>query len=456
VLGVVGPPVRRRRGEEREGDLPYPEQILAGRAWVGGRLQPVEIALGGDGRILSVRRTQSGAPRHDVGDRVILPAATDLHVHLRDPGPEGAAESIATGTVSAALGGVGLVAEMPNTVPPVASREVLEEKERRVRGRAAVDVLLYALPRATTVRSMAVRAGGFKIFLSPSPPIDVVPSPAELPGLLARLGEFDLPVTVHAEDPTAFRSDVSARDTEGWGRVRPPEAERVAVERLTSRPDGLRLHVAHVTTAAVGRRLHELGISCEATPHHLLLSAHTGAGARFKVNPPLRLEPERLALWEAFRQGELPIVASDHAPHAASAKDDDFLRAPSGMPGVETMLPLLLERVRAGELSLEVLLSAACDRPARWIGQPVGRIAPGHRANLVVVDFRRRTEIAARELSTACGWTAFEGWPAIRPVEHWRDGVRIVENGEYVGRPNGRVVRPEFAPGATGDDRARP
>jgi dihydroorotase len=109
------------------------------------------------------------------------------------------------------------------------------------------------------------------------------------------------------------------------------------------------------------------------------------------------------------------------------------------------MLPLLLARVRAGELDLEVLLRAACDRPARWLGQPIGRIAAGHRAHLIVVDFRARTSLSGRRLHSACGWTPFEGWEAILPREHYRDGVRIVEEGEYVGAPTGRVVRPEFA-----------
>ncbi len=416
---------------------------------LAGRLQPAEIAIDGEGRIASVRRTQTGAPRHDVGDAVILPAATDLHVHFRDPGAEGAAESIATGTISAALGGVGLVAEMPNTVPPVTSVELLEEKARRVAGRAAVDVALNALPRPATIPPLASRAGGFKIFLSPSPPIDTVPSLDELPSLLAQLAPAGLPVTVHAEDPQRFRTEIVPQDPPGWGRVRPPESERQAIERLGEAPPGLRLHVAHVTTRDAVVWLGARGISCEVVPHHLLLSDRSGPDARWKVNPPLRSETDRAALWGAFVRGEAPIVASDHAPHPPSAKEGDFAQAPSGMPGVETMLPLLLEKVRAGELPLAVLVAAACDRPARWLGQPVGRIAPGHRANLVVVDFRSRRPLAARELSTACGWTAFEGWTAIRPVEHWRDGVPIVEGGSYVGRPSGRVVRPEFAPGAT-------
>ena len=165
------------------------------------------------------------------------------------------------------------------------------------------------------------------------------------------------------------------------------------------------------------------------------------------MNPPLRTEGERRELWEAFCRGEVPILASDHAPHPRDAKELPFERAPSGVPGVETMLPLLLARVRSGELELATLVSAACDRPARWLGQPQGRIAVGHRANLIVVDFKLRSKVEGKRLHSPCGWTPFEGWEGIRPREHYRDGERIVEDGEFVGRPTGRVVRPEYALG---------
>jgi dihydroorotase len=148
-----------------------------------------------------------------------------------------------------------------------------------------------------------------------------------------------------------------------------------------------------------------------------------------------------------FQRGLVPILASDHAPQSAELKARPFFEAPSGMPGAETMLPLFLSRVRDAGLDLPVLLRAAADRPARLLGLPQGRIAVGHRANLLVVDFRQRTEIRARSLHAPCGWTAFEGWPAIFPREHYLDGRLIVKDGEYVGGREGRVIRPEFASG---------
>ncbi|MGA8542379.1 MAG: amidohydrolase family protein [Thermoplasmata archaeon] len=447
---MVPPPVRRHRSEPREPVARLPSSILAGRAYFRGKLQPIEIAIDEEGRIQSIGRVRSGAPRHDVGDAVILPAATDLHVHFRDPPGSDDVENFASGTVAAALGGVGLVGDMPNTVPPVNDVDALEGKLDRVRGRAAVDVVLFAAPTVSgNLDSLARRAGAFKLYLSPTTGIDDPPDLARVPELLERLGQLRLPLSVHAEDPRAFGTDSHPHDPAEWNTFRPSRAEEAALSPLLPAPDALRLHIAHVTTGAIAERLRGRSISFEASPHHLLLSDRSGTDARFKVNPPLRPESDRAALWAAFCRGEIPCVASDHAPHARSDKSLPFERAPSGVPGVETMIPLLLNRVRAGELGLPTLQLAACDRPARWFGQPCGRLAVGDRANLIVVDFRARTVISGRRLRTACGWTPFEGSEAIFPREHYRDGVRIVEDGEYVGQATGRVVRPDFASSGT-------
>lgn len=431
--------------------------VLAGRAWAAGRLQPLEVGIDADGRICAVGRNVPGARRHDVGERVLMPAATDLHVHLREPGPAEAGETIASGTVAAAIGGVGLVGEMPNTDPPTSSPERLEDKQALVHGRAAVDVLLYAAPGGVgAVRPLACRAGGFKLYLSPTTGIDAVPHGTELTALLEELARVDLPVAVHAEEPGKFRDPVPAANPAGWNEARPPEAEATAVARLLVAPEALRLHVAHVTTVEVARAIRASRISFEVTAHHLFLSATSGQDGRWKVNPPLRAERDRALLWEEFRAGRVPVVASDHAPHSRESKDLPFDIAPSGVPGVETTVPLMLAKVATGDLALPVLLMTACDRPARVLGQPVGRLAVGHRANVLAVDFRSRGRVRSDRLHSLCGWSPFEGAEAVFPVEHWRDGQRIVEAGEYVGRPSGRVVRPEYAPGvanlARGDD----
>ncbi|MEM0128726.1 MAG: hypothetical protein QXG65_00965 [Thermoplasmata archaeon] len=431
---------------------PEPAWVLAGRTWWRGAAQPVEVGIDDDGTIVRVGRALRAPRRRDVGEAWILPSATDLHVHLRDPPGLPDVETFATGTVGAARGGVGLVAEMPNTEPAVLDADRLAEKAERARGRLSVDLLLYGMlaPHAD-VEGLAAVAGGFKLYLSPTTGVDRPPTGEEVRRLVRRAENTGLPIAVHAEDADRFSAaGPDPPDPVGWNRARPMAAEAAAVDTiLRSASEGARLHIAHVTQPALADRLAGRW-SFEATPHHLLLSAQPGLGARGKVNPPLRPEPTRSALWDRFSRGLVPILASDHAPHAREAKDVGFRRAPSGMPGVETMLPLMLERCRAGMLGIGTLLAAACDRPARWLGQPRGRIAVGHRADLLVVDFRRRGSVRADRLASPCGWTAFEGWPAIFPIEHYLAGRRIVEEGEHVGAAEGGIVRPEFAPTSDG------
>lgn len=437
----------RRSGAGAWAAPPDLELVVAGRAFVRGRLQPVEIGIDGSGIISAVGRDLEGSERLDFGESVLIPSATDLHVHTREPGDEGI-EDLRSATLQAALGGVGLVGEMPNTVPPTDSVERVEGQVGRIGQRAAVDVLVYALARpGAPIRALGRVAGAFKLYLSPTTGVADPPAAEELPGLLRSVAGSGLPLTVHAEAPERFASDPPPATLEAWDAARPPRAEETAVDRLLPiAPPDLRLHVAHVTTASVAQRLRAAGQCFEATPQHLLLHADATSDAHRKVNPPLRSEELRRGLLAEFDAGNVPILASDHAPHASDAKGRPFALAPSGVPGVETMLPLMLQRVRSGDLALPVLLAAACDRPARWAGAPLGRLCVGHRADFLVVDFRIRGPLRGARLHAPCGWTPFEGRTAVFPRHHFRAGRRIVEDGEYVGDREGRPFRPEYAP----------
>ena len=443
------PAVRSPRSSSRaRRAAPTVSTVIAGRALVSGSLQPVEIGLDDDGNIARVGRSVPGGSRRDYGEMVLLPSAVDLHVHFREPGRPDDVEDLARGTVQAAYGGVGLVADMPNNLPIIDSLDRLRDKVARAARRLAVDLLLYAAARpGAAFDRLAAEAGGFKLFLSPTTGTDDVPTDFEVRELVSSVARTGLPLSVHAEDPMTFRAVEAIRGPADWDRSRPIEAERRAVERiLPSSPGALRLNVAHVTDVASVHRLVEAGQAFESTPHHLLLSSSAGADARWKVNPPLRSDGDRAALWNEFSSGRIPFLASDHAPHPRDAKELPFDRAPSGVPGVETSLPVMLEQVRANELELAVLLMAAADRPARWLGVPMGRLLPGHLGNIAVVDFRDRRTVQGRTLHGTAGWTPFEGWTGIFPKHHFLRGDLVVQDGEYVGATAGRIVRPEYAP----------
>jgi dihydroorotase len=422
------------------------ELVVAGRAWRDGKLRPIEVGIDEDGWIRRVARSlREAGHRIDYGESVLLPAGTDVHVHFRDPDGPDPPETFASGTEGAALGGIGAVGEMPNTRPPVDDADRWEEKAALARGRIAVDVVLYGSAQSpAAVRSLASVAGAMKLYLAPTTDVDELPVD-QLPEVLEAVAATGLPLSVHAEWPSAFsRSTIPPSSTEAWNSSRPPGAEREAVDRLLRAPPSLRLHIAHATLAETVDRVASAGVSCEATPHHLLLRARSDGDGFTKTNPPLRSEAERRALWARFAAGAIPLLASDHAPHHAAAKEVPFSKAPSGVPGVQTMLPLFLELVRSGDLALPVLLGAAMDRPARWFGLPMGRLAPGHWANLVAVDFRHGRRIEGRHLRSPAGWSPFEGRRAVFPHGHLRRGVVLVEDGEFVGPRNGVVVRPEF------------
>jgi dihydroorotase len=180
------------------------------------------------------------------------------------------------------------------------------------------------------------------------------------------------------------------------------------------------------------------------TPHHLLLDlARPGLTAFGKVNPPLRAPARRDGLWNAFARGEATVVESDHAPHTVAEKSAAFAEAPAGVPGVQTLLPLLLRQAELRGVDVARVIRAACEAPADLFGLSKGRIEPGFDADLVVFDPRHPVRLRGDRLASRCGWTPFEGWESYAVESHRIRGEPVVEDGAFVGRAgHGRRVRP--------------
>lgn len=397
----------------------------------GGRVLDLGVENG-----LVARAAGPAAETIDCAGLVVLPGAIDMHVHLRG-GVQAYKEDWDSGTRSALAGGVTMIVDQPNTVPPLETVEAFEARveEGLRQSRCGFGVNGAVTPGADLEGLYVAGALAFgETFAAPSSYGEALDD-APLAGALRRIAALDGLATLHLEEPQPGEP----ASLEEHDRLRPSAGEERAFERvLALSPPGLRLHCCHLTSPPAVRRARSAGATVEVTPHHLLLDREGFApgDGRGKVNPPLRDRAGREALWRALEDAD--AVASDHAPHTAEEKARAFAEAPAGLPGVETMLPLLLARVLGGALSLERLIELTSTGPARILGIPPAGFAPGDRADFAL--FRPRVEpVRAARLHSRCGWTPYEGVPAVFPESVVMAGEIAYDHGRFVDVPGSWV-----------------
>jgi dihydroorotase len=392
-----------------------------------------------DGRVAAVGDGLAPTDGHvvDAAGKRLLPGAVDVHVHVRQPG-FGHKETWASGSASAAAGGVTTVVDQPNTEPPTVTGAAFDEKAAL----AADSLVDYGLNGGVTADwdpdSLFERplfALG-EVFLADSTG-DMGIDGDLFRRAVERAAAAGVVVTVHAEDADLFdesardHDDVSgrrpeaggprARAADAWSAYRTAEAEVAAVEQaceVLAAVPAAALHVAHTSTPEGVRVAQAAGATCEVTPHHLFCSRADLAelGTFGRMNPPLRSEKRRRELFDLLADGTVDVVATDHAPHTRAEKDADLWDAPSGVPGVETMLPLLLAAAREGQLRYERVRDVTASNPARIFDLPrKGRVAEGADADLVLVDPDDARPIRGADLHSNCGWTPFEGREGVFP-----------------------------------------
>ncbi len=428
----------------------------------GGRKADIRVSAG---KIAKIAPRIKPAIREEIVDAAglaVLPGLVDCHVHFRDPGNTHK-EDFHSGTASALAGGVTTVIDMPNNTPATTTLAALHEKKEIAAKKAVCD---YAFQFGATLENVheAAKAGkdnsvaALKIFFGSSTGNLLVESHS---AILLHLAAFDKnkPVCFHAEDEEAIR-----RKTEGYKKefphggvklhnlVRPPHAAESAVAQILPLAIGAKrkVHLCHVSTAGELRQIAAFRkkgarVSCEATPHHLFLSEENleKLGNYGKVNPPLRSKEDQAEVWKALCAGQIDCIASDHAPHSREEKREAYWNAPSGMPGVETILPLMLTAVAAKKLSLQKLVQLSSTNPARLFNlKNKGGIAVGKDADLVLVDLKKRHAVSANLLHSKSGWTAFEGFRAVGAVEKvFLRGKLAYENGKILLKPGeGKVA----------------
>jgi dihydroorotase len=394
----------------------------------------------------------------EAGERLLLPGAVDAHVHFREPGALHK-ETWRTGSRSAAAGGVTTVVDQPNTDPPTTTGAAYDQKDLCAR-HAHVDYGINGGVTADwdpeTLFDRPLFALG-EVFLADSTG-DMGIDGALFEDAVHRAVAADVPVTVHAEDATLF--DEAARDAAGdgvgadadadaWSAYRTAEAEIAAVERAVEIgvDAGARLHVAHTSTPEAVDVVADAPdtVTCEVTPHHCLLSRADldDLGTFGRMNPPLRTEERRAALYERVVDGRVDLIATDHAPHTRAEKEATLLDAPSGVPGVETMVPLLLAETLDGPLTVERVRDLTAAAPARTFGlERKGRIEGGMDADLALYDLNRTGSVSGEWLHSKCGWTPFEGFDGVFPEWTLVRGDRVYDGAmDTFGTAAGENVR---------------
>ena len=384
----------------------------------------------------------------------ILPGVIDTQVHFREPGLTHK-EDLETGSRAAVMGGVTSVFEMPNTDPQTTSDHALADKVKRGTHRMHCDFAFWVGGTHENARDVAELerlsgAAGIKVFMGSSTGSLLVEDDEGVTNILKRTRRRS---AFHSEDEMMLRERKSLRaegDPSSHPVWRSPEVALRCTERLVriAHETGAKIHVLHISTAEEIAFIanHKDLASCEVTPHHLTIDgdeAYKRLGTLVQMNPPIRGKAVRDALWHGVAQGVADVLGSDHAPHTLEEKAKPYPNSPSGMTGVQTLVPMMLDQVNAGRLSLERFVDMTSAGPLRLFGiAGKGRIAAGYDADLTIVDLKRRETITNAWIASKSGWTPYDGvtvqgWPIGTIVR----GHRVMWDGELATPARGEAVR---------------
>lgn len=407
-----------------------------------------------DGRVAAIGDLRHASAGETIECRGlhILPGVVDSQVHFREPGLEHK-EDLETGSRAAVLGGVTAVFEMPNTNPLTTSAEALADKVSRATNRMHCDFAFWVGGTRENAKDVGELerlpgAAGIKVFMGSSTG-DLLVEDDE--GVRSILKNTRRRAAFHSEDEFRLRERLGER-IEGDPSSHPVWRDEIAAIRCTerlvriAREARARIHVLHISTAEEIDFLeqHKDVASCEATPHHLTLSADDYAtlGTLIQMNPPVRDARHRDGVWRGISQGIVDVLGSDHAPHTLAEKAKPYPASPSGMTGVQTLVPIMLDHVNAGRLTLERLVDLTSHGPQRLFGMArKGRIAAGYEADFTIVDMKRHETITNAQAGSRAGWTPYDG----RQVKGWPVGTiirgrQVMWEGEIVTPAQGQPV----------------
>ena len=410
---------------------------IEGKAYINGKLDNCCIGIK-DGKITKIKKILKSDNHKNFGNNLILPSGIDIHTHFREPGMTHK-EDFSTGSKSAAFGGISCFLDMPNTIPNTTNIKNIKKKIQIASKKSYVDFGFHfgiTNNNLTDISEINKYCKGYKIFLGES--TNSMNFDSKNLKILNKTNFFNKPVLIHAEDNECLeKNKIIENNLIDHIKARSSDCEKKAIKNIIDslNLNNLNIHICHISSFD-GLNLIKKNrkLTCGITPHHLLIDIEnkTKNHSFFKTNPPIRLKEERNKLFNALNKNLIDVIESDHAPHTISEKNNDFHNAPSGIPSIETMFPILLYLVYKGKISLKRIIELLCENPSNMFGVPKGKIETGRDADLLIIDFKNISKVKAKNLHYKCRWTPFEDFKAIFPKHLFIRGEDIIRDGDII------------------------
>ena len=428
--------------------------IKNGSCYIDGKLTKTDIGLSGN-KIKKIGKIELNSSNvYDATDKVVLPGIIDTQVHFREPGSTDA-EDLESGSRAAILGGVTALFEMPNTNPPTSNLVEFDKKLQAAKNRMHSNYAFYfgATPDNTNQLAQLKDVEGccgVKLFAGSSTGNLLVDKEADIEKVIS---SSDRIVSIHSEDEDIIKirkKFIKKGDVHSHAEWRNIEVAMSSTRRVVKIAEryNKKIHVLHVTTRdeVDFLAMHKKNVTFETTPQHLTMYApdcYDKLGTYAQMNPPLRTKEHYDRLWLAIKNNIVDVLGSDHAPHLKENKDKEYPNSPSGMPGVQTIFPVMLDHVNNGKLTLQQLINLMCENPCKIFGiKNKGYLKEGYDADLTIADMNKEIVIKNEMIASKCGWTPFnnhkvKGFPVATIV----NGHLVMSDGKVVVESKGTPLK---------------